>query len=142
MFQSRPIWCAAAELCPVPVPVPSVPSCSGAGGCKDESPRCRSCHLDSVPCWPPTAAPRHNRNTIGVLGPALLQCGGAAAVQIPALMLIVAKSVFSLKCLHPLVSHHGLVINQGVGAGEATGWENGVFDLIGLSLDYLCLHSK
>ena len=28
------------------------------------------------------------------------------------------------------------------GCWEATGWENGVFDLIGLSLDYLCLHSK
>ena len=37
---------------PSAVPVPSVPSCSGAGGCKDESPRCRSCHLDSVPCRP------------------------------------------------------------------------------------------
>ena len=76
-------------------------------------------------------------------------CAGGvavAAVQISALMLIVAKSVISLKCLHPLVWHHGLVINQGAGTGDpaslVTGWENGVFDLIGVSLDYLCLHSK
>ena len=92
--------------------------CRGLQGWKSSVARL-SPWLGSLPASPPTAAaPQH----YPCPGPALLQCGaGGVAVQISALMLIVVKSVISLKCLHPLVSHHGLVINQGAGTGDWVG---------------------